>query len=200
MFMIDRTFRKELQNGCRVCAVVAALLIGGCGGGGDGSPTAPGGVGSDTFATATVDGQPFTASILAALTGVNDGSAYLTLVALNGCGAGNTLISLNPYKLDSATLTEGTYSTSKSIQIPLGPGVSTTRRELTATIIQNNQNWIAPSTAGGGSGTLTITALSSSYVEGTFSFVAVPDFGNTSGVNRSVSGSFRAKIEDKRIC
>ena len=198
--MIDRTFSKELQNGCHVVAVVAALLISGCGGGDDGSPTAPGGPGSDTFATATVDGQPFTASILVALLGVNDGRAYLSLVALNGCGANNTQIALNPYKLDSATLTEGTYSTSKSIQIPLGPGVSRTQRELTATIIQNNQNWIAPSTAGGGSGTLTITSLSSSYVEGAFSFVAVPDFGNTTGINRSATGSFRAKIEDKRIC
>ena len=174
--MSDRTFSKELRKECHVVVVVAALLISACGGGDGGSPTAPGGPGSDTFATATVDGQAFTATILTALLGVNDGRAYLSLVALTGCGASNTQITLNPYKLDSATFTTGTYSTAKSIQIPLGPGVSTTQRELTATIIQNNQNWIAPSIAGGGSGTVTITSLSSTYVEGTFSFTAVPDF------------------------
>ena len=183
-----------------VTAVItaAALMVTGCGDGD--SPTAPGGPGSDTFFTATIDGQAFTASILAASTGVNDGRGYLSVVALNGCAASSTQILLNPYKLDSSTLTVGTYSTTRSIQIPAGPGVTTTQRELTAQVAQNNQNWLAPSSTGSGSGTLTIASLAGGYVEGSFSFVAAPDFGNSSGTNRSVTGSFRARIEDKRIC
>lgn len=165
--------------------------------GDDGSPTAPGG---DTFFTATVDGQTFTASTLVALTGLNDGRAYLSLTALNGCASSNTQISMNAYKLDSSTLAVGTYSTANSIQIQVGPGATTTQRELTGQVSQNNQSWIAPSSTGSGSGTLTITSLTSGYVEGSFSLIAAPDSGNTSGTNRSVNGSFRAKIEDKRVC
>lgn len=173
----------------------AALMLTGCGD--EGSPTAPG---TDTFFTATVDGQPFTASTLVALTGLNNGRAYLSLTALNGCGASNTQISMNAYKLDSSTLTVGIYSTTNSIQVPVGPGATTTQRELMGQVSQNNLSWVAPSSAGSGSGTLTITSLTSAYVEGSFSLIAAPDSGNSSGTNRSVNGSFRAKIEDKRIC
>lgn len=177
---------------------VTALMVAGCG---DGStPTAPSTAAVDTFFTAMIDGEAFTASILVASTAVNDGRAYLSLIALNGCGLANTQVLMNAYKLDSSTLTVGTYSTTKSVQIPMGPGVTRTQRELTGQVLQNNQNWMAPSTTGSGSGTLTITALPSGYVEGSFALVAAPDFGNSSGSNRSVNGTFRAKIEEKRIC
>jgi hypothetical protein len=178
-----------------VFIVILSILITACGGG---SPTSPGGDGStNTFATATVDGQPFTATELVALTGSNDGRGYVSVTALNGCAVSSTSILLLASKIDGGSVTTGVYSTSRSIQIPLGPGVSTTARELTTTIMQNDQTWMAPAT--GGSGTLTITSITSTHVEGTFSFVGAATTGGATGT-RSASGSFRARIADVRIC
>jgi hypothetical protein len=178
-------------------AVAAAVvcLVAACGGGSTGPDGGGGSGGANGTITATVDGQPFQATQAVAFIGMNDGGAFLSFTALDGCGSANTSIQLLANKLGSATVTAGDYSSARSIQIQLGPGVSTSYREFTGSLtVGSGQPW---STAYGGSGTLTITSLSASQVEGTFSFTA-PLFGG--GGTRSATGSFRAPIREVRLC
>lgn len=189
------THHRPVHSHSTRAGLIAAVLLATACGGGPSSPDGGGGLGGNATVTATVDGQPFQSTQAAAFIGTNDGGAFLTVSALDGCGSANTGISLLANKLGSPTMTAGEYSAARSMQVQLGPGVSTSYREFTASItVGSGQPW---STAYGGSGTITITLLTATQVEGTFSFVA-PLFGG--GGTRSASGSFRAPIREVRIC
>jgi hypothetical protein len=57
-----------------------------------------------------------------------------------------------------------------------------------------------PITGAAGSGSLTITSLSSNRVAGNFSFVLVPRFNSGATGTRQVEGSFDLEIADKPVC
>jgi hypothetical protein len=63
---------------------------------------------------------------------------------------------------------------------------------------RENQYYDAPDSNGSGTGRATVTSLTDAYVEGTFSF---DGRSRINGTSKSVtSGTFRIKLEDRRIC
>jgi hypothetical protein len=185
----------------RILAVVltATTLITGC------SDNATGPSAADNRLTATIDGQPITATILVAFISRFDGRSILNLTALEGCNSGWS-INLHAERLPiGGALAEGTYSMANTQQVGSATSFST-HREMSGSAMFVQQGvysyWDAPGAFGsGGSGTLQITSLTSTHVEGTFTFQGVARTGNTvSGATKAVSGNFRAVLRDTRIC
>jgi hypothetical protein len=163
-----------------------------------GSPTGPSAT-DDNWLTATIDGQPFRASIVAAFIASSDGRQILNLTGLEGCDTGWT-VHILAERLNAQPFTTGEYSTGRSIQVGT-PAAFAVYRELIASVFQVREDvyWDAPDFRGGGSGTLNVSSLTGTHVEGTFSFQAPPRQGN--GDTKSVTnGAFRARLQDRRIC
>ncbi len=154
-----------------IAAVTASALACACG-----SPTAPTGGGVDRL-TATIDGQPFSASIVVATIVIIDGTAYLDLSGFNGC-QGDTALQLT---LQPATAT-GTFTT----------GISSTLNRIASG--QSVGVWHTDT------GWVTITSLSPTRVAGSFSFPTLPPLPTAVGSRSVTNGSFDVQVADRKIC
>jgi hypothetical protein len=164
------------------------------------SPTGPSS-GSDEFVNGTIDGQPFRATVISAMVGRFDGRETLSVVALEGCAASSWGIQLALERVPARQpLVPATYSSLVSRAVGIGPGVSTTERELTASVYRSDNYWDAPGFPTGGPGTVTLTSITASHAEGSFSLQPMARANNSLGGTRNVEGTFRVRISDRRIC
>jgi hypothetical protein len=195
---------RRLQRGVSCCSflMVIAGITSGCG-----SDVSPSAVSADHSLTATIDGQPFRAAELVAFIVNTGGREVLSLTGIESCTNGWSL-TLTAQRIPvGQPFGVGAYSPSVSQEVAIGTGVRETHRELSASVSVVSSGsysyWDAPGVFGtGGSGTLQITNLTSTHVEGTFSFQGIARSGNTqSGSTKSVTnGAFRALLRDTRIC
>ena len=137
--------------------------------------------GTDSL-NATIDGQPFNASVMAANVLTVNGAPSLSIVGFNGCQGDTSLaINLRPAIVGTHVAGQGGSSASGGLNRMAG-GQSTGVWQSTG-------------------GTMTITSLSSTRVAGSFSFpVLTPLGGGTTG-NRSIAnGTFNIQIADRKLC
>lgn len=158
---------------------VCALVLSGCGGGGN---APPGGGGSGPGFRATIDGQGWQAesigSSAAAVPGV---PGSLVIVGAQTSGGLTRGLTLTLYNI----ATTGTYPLGVSSDVFGGIGLVGEGSGGGG----NAQSWITDDT--GAAGTITLTNLSGGRSAGTFSFVASPGHSNTVGGTRTVTdGSF----------
>jgi hypothetical protein len=186
----------------RSILVLIAGIASGCGN--DVSPSA---VNADHFLTATIDGQPFRATELVAFVVNSGGRETLSLTGIESCTNGWSLNLIAQRIPVGQPFGVGGYSASVSQEVTISPGVRETHRELSAgvSVVSSGSYsyWDVPGLFGtGGSGTLQVTNVTSTHVEGTFSFQGVARGGNTqTGSTKSVTnGSFRAVLRDTRAC
>lgn len=162
----------------RLATIAVAIGVVGCGGS-SGDSTGPGDNTGQFRFTAKIDGASWVSTAGVEKVGVPitlPGLYAMTGVQLGGNGY-TVVISL--YNISGP----GTY--------PLGVGPSVPGGN--ALISTVNGSWRTPQT--GSDGTITITAVSSSRIEGTFSFTAVPFTGSAAG-NKTVSdGSFVLEVK-----
>jgi hypothetical protein len=174
-------------------ALALLLALSGCGGSNPGGPTggasgtsggsgSPGGssAGSGStlspgMMTATVDGVPFSGTITVAAIAAGNS---LVVSGTSGLGT-NSMLTIAV----SAPAQIGTYAVG-----PIGQLVGT----LTAhTAVSATDGWLAAGPSG--SGSLTISTLTSTGATGTFSFVLTPNVAT--GSNRIVTnGAFNARL------
>jgi hypothetical protein len=166
--------------------LLVAVIAAACGG----SPTSPTGQ-TESF-TWTVNGQSFAASSNGRA-GLRAGSA-LSLVG-GDCGSGASLGIMVP------NLSAGTYG--------VGPGavtVSWTPDARTSNAAQ--EAWQAPGTPrvvgnaifSGGSGSVTISSISSDWVSGSFSVEVVANPSNRDTGSKTVQGIFELSFRERTIC
>ena len=174
--------RRFLRYGILLLAVIAAA----CGG----SPTSPTGE-AESFAW-TVNGQSFAAS--------SNGRGALrtgSVLALLGgdCGSGANM------SINVRNLSVGTYE--------VGPGAATVSwAPDTRTGQAAQEAWNAPGTSRvvgnaivtGGSGSVTISSISSDWVSGSFSAVVVANPSNRDAGSKTVQGSFQLSFRERTIC
>ena len=195
----------------RGATLVIALITTACGG----SPTSPGGE-QERF-TWTVNGESFTATSngLGALRSATGGTCTTTTTSPDGtvvvstgpCGAKlfldgadcNRKASLN-IQILSANVMSGTYSVGDK-----GANVTWTPDARTSDTAR--ERWIAPGFAivgaavvSLGSGSVTISNISSEWVSGRFSFEVVPDSSNQDTSAKTLQGSFELSFRERTIC
>ncbi|NOT27724.1 MAG: hypothetical protein HOP16_16680 [Acidobacteria bacterium] len=172
----------------RVGILMIAALAAACAGGD--SPTSPSGQ-QENFAW-TVNGQSFTASSNGR--GALRAGAVLSLTGGN-CSAG-AIINLNV-----PSLAPGTYN--------VGPNaVNVTWTPDARTGSAANEAWHAPAIprvvnnvlVAGGSGSVTISSISSEWVSGTFTAEAVAGPTNRETGARMIQGSFELSFRERTIC
>jgi hypothetical protein len=162
--------------------LVAALLIllphvTGCGGGGS-NPASPGGNNGGNGAgpmSATIDGQPWTASANAVNAQTNPSTPGVFLITgseLTNTSA--TSISLTCYNIEGP----GTYPFGVNTMVAGGLGIVATA----------GAGWTTP--LSGASGTLTITALDVNHIAGTFAFTAGASTGSATTATTVTNGVF----------
>ncbi|HKT79912.1 MAG TPA: DUF6252 family protein [Vicinamibacterales bacterium] len=162
----------------RKLCLVAAILIASisCGGGDDGGPADPSGgsgsgSGSKGTVTALIEGVSYSGAV---------NSAKITNGTLNIASNSSDLTRAIAFALKNAAV--GTYSTPNS--------------EVSFTVqVTNGATVTGAWGAGGqlGSGTLTISSISSSSVSGTFNFVGIVPAGSPgTGTKTVTNGSFSA--------
>ena len=163
----------------RVAAVTIALGSTGCSGGSDSTGPDDGGNGQFRF-TAKIDGANWASNSGAERIGVTlsqPGLYSITGIQLGGSGL--TII---------MTLTNipgpGTY--------PLGVGFSVAGGNVLISSAAG-PGWRTAQT--GADGTITITTLTSSRIEGTFNFTAVPFTGGATGNKTVTDGSFTLEVK-----
>jgi hypothetical protein len=158
-----------------VAASLAALLLVplACG-----SPTSPSEGGADF--NWTVDGAAFRASSNGTAALRASGNISLTGVDC-GRGAGMSLMVVGEPAVGA--LTKDRFNANWTPDARTGAAASTA--------------WEVSGSRGGG--TLTITAISSSRIAGTFALDMAP-FGGAASGNRAVSGAFDLPFADRRVC
>lgn len=145
--------------------LLAAAGTAACGGGSS-SPTQPAVGGS---MKATIDGQGWTATAVQAF---HEGS----LISVGGANAAGTAIGLAFSDAGPATYL-----------------IQPTDAGATGSVTVGSTSWIA--SAAGGTGTITVSALNSTHVAGTFSFVAPTFSSGVSPSSRTVTkGTFDVKF------
>jgi hypothetical protein len=166
----------------RIATIGIVCAVSACGGDGGGDSTGPGpgpGPGATGQFTAKIDGAawasdagvervgvPITLPGLYALTGTKLGAnGYTIILTLNNIPG------------------PGTY--------PLGVGVSVAGGN--ALISTTAGGWRTPQT--GADGSVTITTLTASRIEGTFNFTAVPFTGTVTGTKTVTDGSFKVDVK-----
>jgi hypothetical protein len=165
-------------------AAFAALLVACGGGGGDAtSPSGgnqnPGGSTGTTQMTATINGQSFaasgTAAVFAAQLDANSGSYLLSGVETAASARAITFSF-------SGIAGPGTY--------PLGVDGVSVAGGIGSVSVSATNVWTTGLT--GGSGTITITSLTTTRIAGTFTFTANAAGGNATGTQSITNGSFDA--------
>jgi len=167
----------------RTLALVIALSAVACGG----SPTSPTGQ-AEQF-TWTVNGQTFTASSNGRGALRPSGTANVSLTGSNcSVGAVISVLAKNP--------AVGTFPVSNDgISLRWIPDARTST---------NQDAFDAPGLSGFnvgiGSGTVTITSLTSDWISGTFNVVATAFFTNQDKTSKTITGSFELQFRDRVIC
>jgi hypothetical protein len=167
----------------RRLALVIALSAVACGG----SPTSPSGQ-TEQF-TWTVNGQTFTASSNGRSALRPSGTTNISLTGANcSIGAFISVLAKNP--------AVGTFPVSEAgISLRWIPDARTST---------NQDAFDSPGSSGfnvgTGSGTVTITSLTSDWISGTFNVVAVPFFTNQDKTQKTITGSFDLQFRDRVIC
>jgi hypothetical protein len=159
-----------------VCGV---MVLAACGGDGGGGSTDPGNTGQFKF-TAKIDGTSWASTGGVERAGVPitlPGLYVLTGTNLSGGTAYTIVISL--YNISGP----GTY--------PLGVGVSVPGGNVLVSSLAGG--WRTPQT--GADGTITITTLTPSRIEGTFSFTAVAFTGGATGTKTVTDGAFVLEVK-----
>jgi hypothetical protein len=152
--------------------VIALALVTAACGGASTSTTSPTNVGGTPVTplhgtmTAVIDGSPWTA------VAITTASYTSGIVAIGGADSSNPIRSIG---LSITAPTAGTYPISTgSANAVLSIGIGPT---WTANVL-------------GGTGTVTLTSLSSTAAVGTFSFTAVPAAGGAAGNHAVTTGAF----------
>ena len=173
-----------------VSLALAVMIPLGCGGGGDDSGTATdptnlacASTANGTF-SATLNGQTWVACATAT---VRRDSSFLSAkdtlrsIGLAGSGflSGNVgyAIVMTASKLNGGGLSAGTY--------PVGLVTPTNSNFIAGS---NSGGWAASPT--GGSGSITITAITNNHITGTFTFDAAPTTGTATGTLQVRNGKF----------
>lgn len=132
--------------------------------------------------TATIDGQPFTATVIAANVLTVNGAPTLSIVGFNGCqGDTSVSVTLRPAAVGTHVAGQSGASASSSLNRMAG-GQSTGVWQSTG-------------------GSITISMLSSTRVAGTFAFPVLTPLGGSTTGNRSVAnGSFNIQIVERKLC
>ncbi len=148
---------------------LATLLVGGCGSDG---PTGPGGNGGGggTGMSAKIDGVSWQA-------------VPISLAAIPGQAGLFTLVGTMPDGNSSKNITLTLHSVSATGSFPLGTSFDV--RGGRGSYGEMNAIWATETDAR--SGTVTVTALTSTRIAGTFEFTAAPGRGNASTVNRTIT-------------
>lgn len=134
--------------------------------------------------TYTVDGQPVAATGNGRLALRSSGS--LSMTGADCTGGAHMSISV---RFEPAV---GTYTVAQGVMVGYTPDARTSG---------NSPYWEThPLTGPAGSGSVTITSISSNRVAGSFSFVLVPRFNSGATGTRRVEGSFDLEIADKPVC
>ncbi|MGE3176926.1 MAG: hypothetical protein AB7O32_05625 [Vicinamibacterales bacterium] len=135
--------------------------------------------------TYTVDGQPVTATGNGRLALRSSGSLSFTGADCTGGAYFSMFVRPEP--------TVGTYTVAQGVNASYTPDARSSGG--------NSPYWeTAPITGAQGSGSLTITSISSDRVAGSFTFVLAPRFNSTATGTRRVEGSFDLEIADKPVC
>jgi hypothetical protein len=164
----------------RFSAVIAAGLIAATAACSRNS-TAPTDGGVDSL-TATIDGQPFTATVMAANVLTVNGAQSLSIVGFNGC-QGDTSLDVN---LRPAAV--GTHVAGQS-GITASGGLNRMAGGQSIGVWQST------------GGSITISMLSSTRVAGIFTFPVLTPLGSGTAGNRSVAnGSFNIQIAERKLC
>lgn len=170
----------------RLGVLLVAVIATACGG----SPTSPTGQ-AESF-TWTVNGQSFTATSNGR--GALRAGSALSVTGGN-CGSGAIL------NINVPNLSVGTYG--------VGPGAATISWTPDArTGSAANEAWYAPGTprvvgntiVSGGSGTVTISSISSDWVSGSFSAEVVANASNRDTTSKTVLGNFELSFRERTIC
>jgi hypothetical protein len=178
------------MRGSRLVSLALAIVVPfGCGGGSDNSgtitdPTLSCSTTNGTF-TATIAGQAWTAcGQVTVRIDVSVLSAKDTLRTVSWAGAGflpgnvSYAVVMGASKLSGGGLSAGTYTVGQ---------VNPTNSNFVVGN-SNNGGWAASPT--GGSGSITITAITANHITGTFTFDAAPTTGSASGTLQVRNGKF----------
>jgi hypothetical protein len=137
------------------------------------------------FFTYTVDGQPITATGKGRLAFRSSGSLSFTGADCTGGAHFSMFVRPEP--------TVGTYTVAQGVTASYTPDARTSGG--------NAPYWDTTAITGAaGSGSLTITSISSDRVAGSFAFVLVPRVNSGATGTRRVEGSFELEIADKTVC
>ncbi len=173
-------FVKTLRPAAMAAAVsVTLVFLAGCGGssGGASNPTGP-----STQPTGGGGGGGGGGSSTAAFTAVIDGQAWAPTTSTFAVSYSNGVLAMTG--TDATGWTFGmAIPTSGPGSVPLSTGANAI---LTS---PSSQSWSATH-LDGGSGTITVTSLTSNSATGTFSFVLVPIAGGATGNRTVAQGTF----------
>ncbi len=168
------------QRFATMAVTIGTLVCAACGGDGGGS-TGPGGGGNGQFRfTAKIDGANWVST--AGVEAVGVPVTLPGLFALTGTqlGTGGQTIVITLYNIPGP----GTY--------PLGTGVSVPGGNALISS-PTGGGWRTPQS--GADGTITITTLTATRMEGTFSFTAVAFTGNATGTKTVTDGSLVLELK-----
>lgn len=149
--------------------VASLLVLTACGG--DKNPAGPGGGGNSPF-SATLDGSAWASAGAAA--------------AANATSNGIFAIVGSPLTSGAATIGLTLYNMSAPGTFPLGVGP--TVRGGTVAVTQDGKAWTSP--LSGSAGSVTITAISSTHITGTFNAVVAGITGGATGNRTLTNGAF----------
>ena len=171
--------RRTATTALRLATVATVLLTLACGGGGADDSTGPGGGGNGQYRfSAKIDGANWASTAGVETVGVPVSLAGLYALTGSQVGANGQTIIITLYNIPGP----GTY--------PLGTGVS----------VPGGNALISTATGGwrtaqsGADGSITITTLTPTRMEGTFNFTAVAFTGNATGTKTVTDGSLVLEI------
>jgi hypothetical protein len=191
---------EKTMRSSRLALMTASVcfgLLAGCGGGGGDNTTGPtnggnpggttGGTTGTTQMIATIDGKAWTASsggVMAFQVSSASGGYLISGLELTGTAIGTSLsISINDIP------GPGTY--------PLGTDGVSVAGGFAGVTVGATQTWTTP--VSGAAGTITITALTTAHIAGTFSYTASLPTNGATGARVVTSGVFDAPFKPAAV-